>query len=308
MTPVAAEPRFARTDVRFPSGETTCAAWLYRPTGVGPAPRPAIVLGHGLGGVREMRLDAYAERFVAAGYTALVFDYRYFGASGGEPRELLDPTRQLEDWDAALTYVRSLSDVDADRVAIFGTSFGGGHAIVVAARDPRVAAVISQCPFTLGIRSAITIDPKGTLGVTALAVRDLVAWALRRPPVRVPTAGPPGTAALMNAPDAMSGIASLAPGDDHPEADVPARIALRIPLMRPGAKAKDVGCPILFCVCDNDTVAPVGPTLRYARQAPHGEIRRYAVGHFDIYTGEAFERAVADQVEFLERHLPVVTP
>lgn len=294
-----------RTDVRFASGETTCAAWLYTPEGAGDAPRPAVVLGHGLGAVKEMGLDAYARRFAAAGYVALAFDYRHFGASGGEPRQLLDPARQLEDWAAALAYVRARPEVDADRVAIFGSSFGGGHAIVMAARDPRVAAAIAQCPFTLGIRSAMTIDPKGTVGVAVRALGDVAARLLGRPPVTVALAGAPGTPALMNAPDAVAGYAALMPKDLEVPDEVAARVALQIPLMRPGAKAKDVRCPILFCVCDKDSVAPVGPTLKYAAQAPRGEIVRYPVGHFDIYLGEPFERAVADQVAFLQHHLPV---
>lgn len=285
-----------RLDVRFPSGDTTCAGWLY-PGGDGRA----IVLGHGLGAVKEMRLDAYAERFAAAGFTVLAFDYRHFGESGGEPRQLLDPARQLDDWAAALAYVRGLPEVDPNRVAIFGTSFGGGHVIEVAARDPQVAAAISQCPFTDGLRSATKIDPKGTAGVGVLVARDLLAAALGREPVRVALAGAPGSPALMNAPDAVAGYEAIVPDGFTHEDGVAARVALTIPRLRPGARAKDVRCPIFFAVCDEDTVAPPGPTLKYAAQAPHGEIHRYPVGHFDIYLGEPFERAMADYLDFLSR-------
>ena len=90
-----------RLDVRFSSGDAECAAWLYLPEG--EEPRPVIVMAHGLGGIREMRLDAYAERFCEVGYACLVFDYRHFGASGGSPRQLLDVDRQLEDWAAAIS-------------------------------------------------------------------------------------------------------------------------------------------------------------------------------------------------------------
>lgn len=304
VTTDAAASTLPRADVRFPSGDSTCAGWLYQPPGAGE-PRPAVVLGHGLGAVKEMGLDAYAQRFAQAGYVVLAFDYRHFGESGGEPRQLLDPSRQLDDWAAALAYVRALDEVDADRVAIFGTSFGGGHVIRVAARDPRVAAAISQCPFTDGLRSSMTVDPKGTLGVTTRALRDLVAQLRGRPPVRVALAGDPGTPALMNAPDAREGYLQLVPPGFAHEAGVAARVALRIPLLRPGASAKDVRCPILFAVCEQDTVAPAGPTLRYAAQAPSGEIVRYPVGHFDVYAGEPFERAITDYVAFLQRHVPV---
>ena len=72
-----------RTDVTFDSGGEACAAWLYRPEGTGDSAAPCVVMAHGFGGVKEARLDAYAERFAAAGMAALVFDYRHFGARGG---------------------------------------------------------------------------------------------------------------------------------------------------------------------------------------------------------------------------------
>src|SRR5689334_24406599 len=123
-----------RTDVRFPSGDAECAACLYTPTAThSDARAPVVVMGHGLGGVKEMRLDAFAERFTAAGYVCLVFDYRHFGASSGEPRQLLDIDEQLRDWRCAVEYTRTLQGVDPDRVVVWGTSFGGGHAVVIAA-------------------------------------------------------------------------------------------------------------------------------------------------------------------------------
>lgn len=108
---------FTRHDVAFRSGDSNCAAWLYLPTGVS-AP-PVVVLGHGLGATREMRLDAFAERFALAGIAALAFTYRHFGDSEGEPRQLLSIKRQLADWDAAIAYVHTRRDVDAARVAVW---------------------------------------------------------------------------------------------------------------------------------------------------------------------------------------------
>src|ERR1700744_1345631 len=105
-----------REDVWFNSGSDRISAWLYRPTGNGDAPR--VVRAPGLGAVRTMRLDAYAERFSAAGYACLVFDYRNFGDSEGEPRQLLDVDMQLADWAAAVAYARTLDGVDADRIAL----------------------------------------------------------------------------------------------------------------------------------------------------------------------------------------------
>ena len=111
----------------FDSHGVSCAAWLYRPeAGERSSAVPCVVLAHGFAGTREARLDAYAERFAQAGMAALVFDYRNFGASGGEPRQLLDIGLQLEDWKAAVAFARSLEGIDPERVALWGTSFSGG--------------------------------------------------------------------------------------------------------------------------------------------------------------------------------------
>lgn len=295
----------SRIDVMFPSGDLQCAAWLYRPEGNRPA--PVIVMAHGLGGTRVMRLDAFAERFTAAGYACLVFDYRHFGASQGEPRQLLDVQRQLEDWKAAVAFVRQRPDVDAARVVLWGTSFSGGHVLATSAGDARLAAVISQCPFTDGLASSLALNPVSSVKVTALALRDQLGAWFGRPPVMVHTAGHKGEAALMTAPDAMPGYLGLLPAGAASVFPnyVAARFGLQIIRYFPGRMAAQIACPVLFCVCETDTVAPAKATLRHAARAPQGEIKRYREGHFDIYVGQAFERVVADQLEFLRRHVPV---
>ena len=291
-----------RTDVEFPSGDTTCAAWLYR-AAPSPTPGPVVVMGHGLGATREGGLDAFACRFAAAGLTALVFDYRHFGASGGEPRQLLDIGRQLDDWAAAIRFARTIDGTDPHRVALWGTSFGGGHAIEAAARDGRVAAVVAQCPFTSGPASVRALGPASLLKLTPAILLDQLAALRGAQPVRVPLVGPPGSAALMTAPDAEPGYRALFPEGVDFDDEVAGRIGLHIGLYRPGRSVPRVACPILFAVCDRDTVAPAGPTLRAAAKAREGTVIRYPVGHFDIYLGEPFERAVADQAEFLVRTL-----
>lgn len=290
-----------RDDVQFLSGADRISAWLYRPAGGGPA--PLLVMAHGLGAVRTMRLDAYAERFSAAGYACLVFDYRNFGDSEGRPRQLLDIGMQLEDWAAAVAYARTLDGIDRDRIGLWGTSFGGGHVISTAARLPGIAAVVAQCPFTDGIASSRTLSPLITARITARALRDVVAARTGKPPVMVPTAGRPGEVALMNAPDAYEGYLRLVPEGVRLPNEVAARIGLKIITYRPGRLAAKIACPILFCVCETDTVAPAKATLRYAAKAPRGEVRTYPEGHFAIYVGDAFERVVADQIDFLDRHL-----
>jgi dienelactone hydrolase len=290
-----------RQDLRIDSGEAYLSAWLFLP--VGAERPPVVVLGHGLGAIREMRLDAFAERFAAAGIAALAFTYRYLGDSGGQPRQLMSVSRQLADWEAALAYVKARTDIDGSRLAVWGSSFGGGHAIKIASRHPELRAAVAQCPFTDGMASATALGLKGTLKVIPVVMRDLVAKLFGRPPIMVPIASMPGRPALMSAHDALPGYLALMPKGIEFVNYLAARVIPEIVTYRPGCAAGRIGCPILFCVSDTDTVTPPGRTLKLARRAPRGEIKRYDAGHFEFYTGHVFERLAIDQTDFLVKHL-----
>lgn len=290
-------------ETRFDSGGTFCAASVHRPAG--PGLHPVVVMGHGLGSVRTMRMPAYAERFVAAGYACVLFDYRYFGDSGGEPRQLLDIGSQLEDWASAVEYARSLPGIDPDRVVVWGTSFGGGHVLVTAARDPRIAAVIAQCPFVDGFASAGSANPVSAAKVTALAFRDMAGQRLGRPPVMVASAGHPGDAALMVAPDCYDGYLNLVPDGARFENRVAARFAWHITTHRPIKEVPKIKAPVLYAICETDSVAPAAAAQKAAAATPNGEAKLYALGHFDIYVGDGFDQTIEDQVGFLQRHVPV---
>src|SRR6266508_954908 len=119
MTSQTSSETRTRLDVAFPSSGDECRAWLFLPDAERP---PLVILGHGLGATREYGLEPFARRFADAGIAALVFTYRHFGDSGGQPRQLLDIERQLGDWAAALAYARSLDGIDRDRIALWGTS------------------------------------------------------------------------------------------------------------------------------------------------------------------------------------------
>lgn len=296
----------ARSDVSFQSGGERCAAWLFRPAGAGPA--PCVVIAHGFSGVREQRLDAYAERFEAAGIAALVFDYRHFGASGGEPRQLVDVPSQLADWHAAIAFARGLDGIDPQRIALFGSSFSGGHVIQVAAEDGRVAAVVSQCPFIDGLRQLTSFPPTQILRLTLAGIRDELRALRGAAPFMIAAVGPPGSLAVMNTPDAEPGFKALDPPGSTWRNEVAARIGTRVARHRPGRRAGDLQCPLLVCVCDRDSITPPKLAVEASRAAPHGELRHYPVGHFEIYLGDPFERAVADQTAFLAQHLGVAAP
>ncbi|MBP1823273.1 alpha/beta hydrolase [Mycobacterium sp. OAE908] len=292
-----------RLDVEFTSEGTTCRAWLYLPTSRQRA--PVIVMAHGFGGIREMRLDAFAERFCDAGYACLVFDYRHFGASDGQPRQLLDINRQLADWSAAIAFARTRPDVDTSRIILWGSSFSGGHVITTASREPDITAAIAQCPFSDGIASVLAMDRWTGLKVFARGVADALAGVVGKGPILLPIVGTPGSTAVMTAPDAQPAMLRMVPPGASWRNEVAARVALQVVRYRPGRNAKNVPCPLLLCVCSGDSVAPAAITSREGRKAPQGEIQLYPEGHFDIYDGEPFERVIVDEIDFLHRHVPV---
>src|SRR5438067_9850405 len=227
----------ARRDVAFNSSGDECRAWLFMPDAERP---PLVILGHGLGATREYGLEPYAQRFAEAGIASLVFTYRHFGDSGGQPRQLLDIERQLGDWAAALAYARNLEGIDGERIALWGTSFGGGHVIEAAARDGAVTAVVSQCPFTDGLAATRAASPRSLVRALVPALRDELARIRHKPPVLVPLVGPPGSTALMTSPDSEAGYQALIPPGVDFQGGVSARFINRVGLYRPGRSATKV--------------------------------------------------------------------
>ena len=306
---MASPGSYVRHDVTFDSDGTTCAAWLYRPDGV-ESP-PIVVMAHGFAAFRELRLDAYAARFAQAGYAALVFDYRHWGASEGHPRRILDIAKQQADWRAALAYARSLDDVDTTRVVGWGSSFGGGHVLTLAARDHGFVAAIVQVPHVSGTASAFSQSPKLVARLVVAGLRDQIGAWLGREPYRVTSIGRPGQFAMMTSPGAYELVEEMAGGEaaEHMRAqleaenDVAARIALRVPFYSPGRRADRIAVPTLVQLAERDDVTPYAKARKIVARIPKGEVKSYDISHFEPYLDPHFEQIVTDQIAFLDRHV-----
>lgn len=291
----------------FDSSGTRCAARVYRPAAADHE-LPVVVMAHGFGSPRALRLYAYAERFAAAGYVVVVFDYRGFGESEGEPRQLLDIGMQHEDWRAALRFARSLDVVDRDRVVAWGTSFAGGHVITVAGRGEPLAAVIAQVPHVSGPAAVRSAGLRAALRVAAAGIRDVTAARFGREPVRIDSVGLPGRTAMMTSPDARPGMLTLLresglAEDDYP-VTVAARIALKIGFYSPRRWAGSIECPVLVQIVAQDTITPRPVAESAAARIRNSTVHLYDGGHFDPYVEPLFSTVVADQLEFLHRHVP----
>lgn len=295
-----------RGDVTFPSGGERCAAYLYAPEGgLQPQlPVPCVVMAHGFSATRDDGLPAYATAFAKAGFAVLVFDYRHFGSSSGEPRQLLDVGRQQDDYRAAIAYARSTPGIDPDQIALWGSSFSGGHVLAVAAGDPRIAAVVSQAPYTDSIASLTLVPLKNALRGAAEGLYDLVGARVGRPTHYVPAVAPPGGFAVMTQPDAVAGFEAIVPHGSRWENRVAARIVVKLAVYRPIRHAAKLGMPLLVGACDFDQVTPPASAAAVAERAPRGELIRYPYGHFEIY---ADPKPKTDQAAFFSRHLSAAT-
>lgn len=300
---------FTREDVSFDVHGTRVEAWFYRPdeTIWGSGPHPCIVIGHGMGGVRRVRLPQYAARFAEAGMACVVFDYRHFGDSAGEPRQLFSIRKQQQDYEAAIAYAKSRTEVDSARIALWGTSFAGGHVMVLAARHAEIAAVVAQCPYTSGVGDGVKKrSPLRVLRFIATGLLDEVGSWFGAPAITIPIFGKPGDFAVLTSPNAIKGYEELRKLLDPSikwRQYLTARFVLHIPFYSPLKHAPQVRCPMLVCVCDKDRDVDPSGAHDAAKAAPQGHSIGYRVEHFEIYLGDNFERVVSDQTAFFVEQL-----
>jgi uncharacterized protein len=263
-------------------------------------------MAHGFGGTRDSGLLPFAEAYADAGLDVLLFDYRGFGDSTGEPRQLAWPPRQREDYRAAVEFARTLDGVDPDRIVLWGTSWSGGHVVYVAGDDPRIAAVISQAADLDGARTLMRVGEyvgrAQQLRLTLLGLRDAIGSLRGREPLMIPTVNAPGELGAMTSEEAEPGMRAIAGPSWRNE--VTARAAFAEWTNRAITRMDELRCPILVQIADRDSVAPASAARAAAWRAKgRVEVREYPCAHFDIYVGEWRDRAIADQLLFLRRHL-----
>lgn len=289
-------------EVRFASDDGQCVGRLFRPeSDAGDV--PCVVMGSGFSCVRDQGLDAFAARLADAGFAALAFDYRHWGESPGEPRLLMDPARQREDWRAAIAYAGALDEVDPGRIAMWSYSMGTGHTQALAIEGVRIAALVCVAPLLSGRRSLLHIGGLGHMvKLTMAGVRDGSRMLRSATPYRIPVAGPPRSLAVINSPDTVPGFAAITPPDSTWRNEVCARVALAPPYSL-ARKVRRIPCPSLYCVFEDDDVNPPKLGRRAAERALHGELREYPGGHFAPFDEDIFDQVAADQVSFLTRVL-----
>jgi pimeloyl-ACP methyl ester carboxylesterase len=288
-------------DSDFLSHGVRCAGTLHLPAG--DQSPPVVILAHGFGAIRAAGLHPFAERFVAAGYAAFLFDYRGFGDSGGEPRQWVSPRRHLQDWSAALAHVRTLPHVDTRRIVLWGTSFSGGHVLRTAADDGDVRAIIAQVPHVSGPASLSQTPLWSALRLAAAGLHDLVGGWFGRPYYQ-PIVGYPGELAALSSAECWDGYMGILPEGACWENRTRARIFLEAPLYSPIRCVHRIQSPTLIIAGRYDSVTPADAAREAAQRIPNGRFALLDCNHFQPYLGDAFTENIALQLAFLQDVVP----
>ncbi len=291
---------FSKSRSDFISGGVRCAADLYLPESKDSP--PVIIMGNGFAAERSFALPAFAEYFAGQGMAVLHFDYRTFGDSDGEPRQLVNPRHHLDDWQAAINHVRSLQSLDNKKIALWGSSFSGGHVVVTAVTSPGITAIVSQVPFVDALESSREFSLGKIFSYTFQGLRDISRKLTGRSPHYIKVVGKHGESAFFTQPDSYDEYMSIIPKESSWENRIPARFFL-LPPYRPIKYAPKVSCPALVVIAEKENLISTAHQEKMAELLPKGEIIRYPIGHFEIYKGKDFERTVQSQTSFLKKYL-----
>jgi len=299
--------KYTREDIAFTVNGVTLNGWFYKPqrSGAVAEPSPAIVMTHGFSCVKELYIDRFAEHFVQAGFAALLYDHRNFGGGGGEIRGEIDPLQQVADMREAVTWIATQPEIDSERIGLWGTSYSGGHVLLLGAQDRRVKCVVAQVPTISGLRTFLRRVPPGAVAsVRADFARDRAARMTGKAPEMrqvIPAQGAPGIYGGADAVAFWTSAAEIAPSWRN---EVTLRSLELASEYEPGMVIDRIGpTPLLMIVADKDDVTPTDLALAaYNRATEPKRLRIIPGGHFSPYTDQ-FDAASSEALTWFSTHL-----
>lgn len=296
-----------RKDIAFRTEDgVTLRGWHYVPDGRSGR-LPTIVMAHGFSAVKEMYLDRFAEAFAAAGLASVVFDNRNFGASDGEPRQEIDPWAQVRDYRDAITYAETLPETDPARIGVWGSSYSGGHVLVLGAIDRRVKCVVAQVPLASGHANARRlIRADYWAGVQKMFDDDRRARMAGKPPAMIPVvAEDPAAPSALPTPDSWAWFTETgrtrAPSWKN---EVTLRSVEMFTEYEPGSYVSFISpTPLLMVVALGDVLTVADLALAaYERALQPKRLVTLPGGHFDAYVKD-FDASAKPAVEWFTQHL-----
>lgn len=286
-------------------GGVSLHAWVFRPKHDKPA--PAITMAHGFSGLKYRGLQAYAERFRDAGFVVIVHDHRNFGLSGGEIRGDIDPWQQISDWRRVISYLEALPRVDATRLGIWGTSYAGGHAIVLGATDSRLRVVSVQVPIISGYEQSLRrIPPDARAAQQAFFNEDERGQLRGEEPKRQRVVSLDSTErAAYRSQDMIDfhEAYEIPDGVEHGDT-ITVRSSRLAQMYEPGLWIPRIGPkPLLMVVARDDVITPTDLALAaFERAVEPKRLKLIDRGHFDAYRSE-FEQSSSAACDWFVEHL-----
>lgn len=292
----------SRSEVEFDAdGGVKLRGWLYAPS-AGKGRHPAITMAHGYAGVKD-HIEPFAQRFAENGFVVLLHDHRSFGASDGEPRQDVDPWRQIGDWRRAISFLETREIVDPKRIGLWGTSYAGGHAIVLGATDRRLRCVVAQVPTISGYEQGLRrIPPEGVAAIEEMFAEDERAQLRGEPPRRQAiVSADPSVPASYRGQDAIDSYMQPLP-EGVWENSVTVRSTRAARMYEPGIWVSRVSpTPLLMVVALHDTITVTDLALAaYERALQPKRLTLIHGGHFDTYVSQFKETSSAALVWFRE--------
>jgi len=266
-------------------------------------------------------MEKYASKFASAGYAVFLFDYRGFGSSFGLPRNRIGPFKHLEDWKSAIQHLLKSGEfddvIDVSQIALWGTSFAGGHVLSIAAefansKEVKVSAIVSQMPFLDGNKSSLkNIKERGlrlTLRLVLASIQDHMRSFVGLPPAMIRVIGLRGSLAYMNVKEdqldvyltrlpkvIIGGWKNLAPARGIVEIRQYSPLGL--------LQSAHVTAPVLIVGALKDDLCPV-EWFQSAKDQLHGVVEDHTEDctHFEIYGAPYFETSSDRMIVFLKKY------
>ncbi len=292
----------------FESKGLHCSVTFYTPDKLASGERcPAIVMAHGIGLTKEMGLPQFASFFAQAGFVVSLFDYRYLGASEGEPRGQMLPTEQHEDYRNAITWTQLQNEVDPERIGLWGFSYSGGHALHLAAFDPRVKAIVAQMPTVNAfLNSRRLTSPLELHELTKILSLDRIKRYQTGEVSYFPLVAPPGQPSFLAIPDAFTWVESVKSASEGRWENRLTLESIEHCLYYEPVPHLEAIFPTPLCLIVGEKDFLAAPDLTAAVYAGAMEPKSLTIlkgGHFDGFQGEGFEIASTTALRWFEKYL-----
>ncbi|MFB7436493.1 alpha/beta hydrolase [Streptomyces microflavus] len=263
--------------VTFDSDGVRLAGDLYLP--VDPDGQiPAVVMAPGFGGVKEMLMPPYAASLNEAGIAVLAFDYAGFGHSDGAPRQHLDLNAQQSAYRHALDYLATRPGIDDTRLGVFGTSMSGGHALAMAASDPRVRSTVALIPFT-GLDTSL-LEPCLLAALEEAARRQTAG----EEPQMIASTGKPGEIAAMTSDGAWEWMKSMTADAPSYRNEVTVASLWNLANYRPTGNLAAIAGPVHAVLASHDAITPAAAAREALAPVQQLDVVEIPQTHFELFT------------------------